>query len=196
MKEILIATNNPHKVAEYSAMLEKIGYSVRSLSDFGDIEIEENGQTFEENALIKAWTLYDMTGIMSIADDSGIEIEALDNGPGVHSARWYQELGDWGKNEKVIELLKDKDNRKAHFICCIAVVDRDTEKVFRGQLDGEIAPEQRGENGFGYDPIFLRLETGKTNGEISMEEKNRISHRAKALEQALAYLREHYEKGC
>ena len=196
MKEILIATNNPHKVAEYSAMLEKIGYSVRSLADFGDIEIEENGQTFEENALIKARTLYEMTGIMSIADDSGIEIEALDNGPGVHSARWYHELGDWGKNEKVLELLKDKDNRKAHFICCIAVVDKDTEEVFRGQLDGEIAMEQRGENGFGYDPIFLRPETQKTNGEISMEEKNRISHRAKALSQALAYLREHYEKDC
>ena len=129
-----------------------------------------------------------------VSTDSGIEIEALDNGPGVHSARWYQELGDWGKNEKVLELLKDKENRNAHFVSCIAVVDKDVEKVFRGQLDGVIAPEQRGTNGFGYDPIFLRPETGLTNGQISMEEKNAISHRAKALAKAMEFLKEHYEE--
>ncbi len=194
MKEVLLATKNRHKIEEFSNILEKIGFTVKSLYDFEDMEIDENGSTFEENALIKARTLFNYTGIMSIADDSGLEIEALDNMPGVHSHRWYGELDDATRNQKVLELLKDKENRKAHFYSVIAVVDKDEEKTFIGQLDGEIALEAKGENGFGYDPIFYNPSFGKTNAEFTLEEKNKMSHRSIAIKKALPYFVEKYEK--
>lgn len=189
MKEIVIATGNINKVREYREMLEPLGYSIKSLDDFDPVEIVEDGASFEENALIKARTLFDHTGITCIADDSGLEIEALDNRPGIYSARWLSEYDYTTKNMKVIEMLKDAENRRAKFTCVIAYVSKDEEKAFKGELFGEIAHELRGTNGFGYDPIFLNPALGKTNAELEKDEKNAISHRGQATRAFLEYLK-------
>ena len=190
MKDLLIATGNANKVREYREMLEPLGYRIRSLKDFDAIEIDENGSSFEENALIKARALFDHTGITCIADDSGLEIDALNGQPGIHSARWMGEDTPYTeKNAAILKRMEQEKNRKARFVCVIAVVFKDGEKLFRGDFDGEIAFEQRGENGFGYDPIFYVKEAEKTSAEMLPEEKNAISHRGKATAQLLAYLR-------
>lgn len=189
MKEILIATANAHKVDEYRQMLQPYGYTVKSLADFDFEEVEETGTTFAQNALIKAKALYNQVKMRVIADDSGLEIKALNNQPGIYSARYlgvntpYKE-----KNELIIEQLKDKDDRRACFICAIALVDDNEEKVFIGEFWGTIAYQAKGLNGFGYDPIFYLEEYQKTAAELIPEVKNEISHRGKAMKQLLPYL--------
>lgn len=190
MKDIVIATGNINKVKEYKEMLEPLGYTVKSLSDFDPIEIIEDGNSFEENALIKAKTLQKHTGLVCIADDSGLEIEALDNRPGIYSARWLGEATYREKNEKILELLQDKDNRKAKFTCVIAYVSDEVEKTFKGELFGEISQEIKGENGFGYDPIFYVPDMKMTNAEMTPEVKNSISHRGQATRKFLEFLKE------
>lgn len=191
MKEIVISTGNAGKVAEYKRMLEPYGYTVKCLKDFDPIEVVEDGTTFEENALIKARALFNHTHRRTLADDSGLEIETLDNKPGIYSARWLGSDTPYDiKNAEVLRLMEGKENRKAQFTCVIAVVDEDGERVFKGTFKGEIAKEAKGTNGFGYDPIFYIPELDKNSAELTAEEKNAISHRGQALRQAMKFLTE------
>ncbi|MBR2827337.1 MAG: RdgB/HAM1 family non-canonical purine NTP pyrophosphatase [Erysipelotrichaceae bacterium] len=195
MKEIMIATGNKNKTREYREMLEPLGYSVHDLSEIEHVDPEETGTTFAENALIKARSVHDKVKMMTIADDSGLSIRALNGEPGIYSAR-YLEPHDYGyKNRALISRLQDKDDRYAWFTCAIALIDhKGVEHVFEGIMEGEIAMELRGDNGFGYDPIFLVPQFGKTSAELEPEVKNSVSHRGKATRALLEYLRNHPEE--
>jgi len=187
--EIVIATNNKGKLSELRQILEPHGFTVRSLADEGiDIDVEETGTTFEENARIKAGAIYKMTGKPVIADDSGLEIDWLNGAPGVYSAR-YAENGK--RREKVLEKLKDVpyEKRGAKFVCCICYIDgKGSEKFFRGECAGKIAFENKGTNGFGYDPIF-EVNKDKTMAMLSDAEKNAVSHRGNALRELVKELK-------
>lgn len=189
MKDIMIATSNAGKVKEYKSLLEPYGYTVHSLKELDPIDIDENGSTFAENALIKAKAVKDKCNMMVISDDSGLEIDALNREPGIHSAR-YLEGHDYAyKNKVIIERMENQANRTARFVCAIALCDEKGEHVFEGVMEGEIAKEPKGENGFGYDPIFLIPELNKTSAELPLEEKNKISHRGKATRLLEEYLK-------
>lgn len=186
---ILIASSNPGKLAEIRSMLD-LPIELVGLEDFPGIdEIEEDGQTFAENARKKAIGYAMQTNLWTIADDSGLMIDALNGEPGVKSARFAGVAGDRKfvdqKNiEKVLELLKDvpKEKRKARFVCCLCMTST-TEILFetQGILEGIIVDEPIGENGFGYDPIFFVPKLKKTVAQLTAEEKNRISHRGNAI---------------
>ena len=191
-KKILVATGNPGKIAEFRAMLDA---DVRwlGLADFDDIaEIEEDGATFAENACKKATGYAKATGLWTIADDSGLVVDALGGAPGVKSARFSGDklegaertLIDHRNIAKVLELLKDvpKENRTARFVCRLCLAD--PEKVLietEGTLEGLIADREIGTNGFGYDPVFFVPRLNKTVGQLSAEQKNAISHRGNAI---------------
>ncbi|SEF95056.1 XTP/dITP diphosphatase [Lachnospira multipara] len=184
MSEIILASNNKDKVKEVKQIL--CDYDIISLKDAGiDVDVEENGTTFEENALIKARAIAKITGKMTMADDSGLEIDYLDKAPGVYSARFMGHDTSYDiKNKALIEKLEgvEGQDRSCRFVCAIAVVFPDgRELVKRGTMEGLLAKEISGENGFGYDPIVFLPEYGKTSASLSPEEKNRISHRGKAL---------------
>lgn len=186
--EIIIATNNQGKVREFKAKLK--GYDVYSLKDKGiDIEVEEDGKTFEENAIKKARAVADLTGILTMADDSGLEVFALDNAPGIYSARYGGEgLDDKMRYEKLLDEMSDKTDRAARFVSVIALCYPNGRDVtLRGECYGEITKEPHGEGGFGYDPVFFYAPLNQTFGEISLEDKNKISHRARALDKLEAY---------
>ncbi len=180
--EIVIATGNKHKVDEYRKIFK--GYKVvfYSLSDLNlSVDVDENGKTYKENALIKARFVADIVSFPVLADDSGIEIEALDNKPGIRSARYASEHGGSAStNLYVLDLLNGKENRKAKFKCAIALVANGKEYIFEGECPGRILEEVTGENGFGYDPIFFSDEANCPFGTASEEIKNTFSHRAKA----------------
>ena len=187
MKELIVATTNQGKVKEIQAMLKDLNIEVKSLKDvYDDVpDIVEDGKTFEENALIKARTVCKLTGQLTMADDSGLEIDYLNKEPGVYSARYMGHDTSYDiKNAKILEMLEGvpEEKRTARFVCSIAVAfpDRDT-VVVRDTIEGIIGYESAGENGFGYDPIFYVPELKKTTAQLSMEEKNKISHRGKAL---------------
>ena len=189
-KEIIVASNNKGKLREIQDILR--GYKVTSMKDIGiDIDIEENGETFAENALIKARTIAKMTGKLCIADDSGLCMEAFDGFPGIKTARFLGENATQAeRNEYIVEKVQGlpREKRKAKFVCTIAVViPEKEEKTFTGELEGYIATEIRTQGGFGMDPIF-ELEDGKTLAEIGTEAKDKISHRYKALVQLREYL--------
>ena len=185
MKQIILATKNKNKLVEVKAVLGN-DYEVLSMEDIGiDVDVEENGTTFEENATIKAEAICKICGKPVMADDSGLEIDYLDKKPGVLSARFLGHDTSYDiKNAKILEMLEDvpEEKRTARFVCSIAVAfpDRDT-VVVRDTIEGIIGYESAGENGFGYDPIFYIPELGKYSAELSIEEKNKISHRGKAL---------------
>ena len=185
MKQIILATKNKNKLVEVKAVLGN-DYEVLSMEDIGiDVDVEENGTTFEENATIKAEAICKICGKPVMADDSGLEIDYLDKKPGVLSARFLGHDTSYDiKNAKILEMLEDvpEEKRTARFVCSIAVAfpDRDT-VVVRDTIEGIIGYESSGENGFGYDPIFYVPELKKTTAQLSMEEKNKISHRGKAL---------------
>ena len=184
MKEIIIATKNAHKVYEFKAMLEPLGYTVKSLLDLDeDIEIEETGQTFAENATIKSKALYDVLHQEVISDDSGICIDFFDGGPGVYSSRWLGEETSYiDKNDYILNAMKDSENRHAKYVCSMCHIEQDgTMHVYTGECHGEIAYAPCGENGFGYDPIFYYPEYGTTLANVSDEKKNQVSHRHQAL---------------
>jgi len=194
MKEIVMATNNAGKVKEMQALFDELGIKVLALKDvFSEpIDVEENGATFEENAIIKAEAISKMINQVVIADDSGIEIDAMDKKPGVESARFLGHDTSYDyKNNYILNLLKDRTDRGARYVCAmaIAIPGKDT-VVFRETMEGEIAYEPKGENGFGYDPIFYFPPTGKTGAEMSLEEKNLYSHRAKATRHVLDVVKE------
>ncbi len=181
--KLIIASNNKGKIREYKQILEPLGYEVVSQSEAGaDIEVEETGRTFAENAALKAQAIYDMFGCAVLADDSGLEIDALGGEPGVYSAR-YGGLGkDTERTALVLEKLKDvpEGKRGAHFSCSICFIKENGEKIMaEGKVFGDIAFEPKGENGFGYDPVFIY--EGKTFAEHTAELKNSVSHRANAL---------------
>lgn len=189
MQKILIATKNKHKVEEFTQMFPE-GTEIISLLDFPDYEdIEETGTSFKENARIKARHLFNHTGITTIADDSGLEVIALDNRPGIYSAR-YSSLGATAdeNNALLLKELIQESNRDARFICHIVMVSQDGEMDWEGRLEGDITNEQRGEMGFGYDPLFIPKGYHQTLAELGPEIKNQISHRAIACQKLKQYL--------
>ena len=186
MKRIIFATSNEGKMKEIRLIMEDSGYEVVSLKEAGIFaDIEENGTTFEENAIIKATEIAKLTGELAMADDSGLEVDYMDKAPGIYSARFLgEDTGYDIKNNYILQQLKDVPlkQRSARFVCAIALADAQGNVITkRGTIEGYIGYEVRGENGFGYDPIFMVPEYDKTTAELSIEEKNEISHRAKAL---------------
>ena len=184
MKSIILASNNKDKVKEVKEILK--GYDIISMKEAGiDVDIEENGTTFEENALIKARAIMKLTYQITMADDSGLEIDYLNKAPGVYSARFMGHDTSYDiKNKALIQKLEGVkgSDRSGRFVCAIAVCFPDgREIVKRGTMEGLIAEEIKGDNGFGYDPIVYLPEYGRTSGELAPEEKNKISHRGKAL---------------
>lgn len=188
--EIVLASNNAHKLKEVREVLCPHGIIVYSLNDVNlhPKDVEENAPDYYGNALIKAKSVRELTSFPIIADDSGIEIEALDNKPGIRSARFASEHG--GHALAIEYILKNiNENRKARFVCDICLLNVDDKPLrFEGIVEGEIAYEPYGEGGFGYDPIFICKETGKTYAEMKQEEKNKFSHRGKALRKLITYL--------
>ena len=193
--EIVIATNNPNKVEEYRQMFASISnIKLFSLKDENiHIEIEENGKTFKENSLIKAETISKFTNKFVLADDSGLEIEALDNFPGIYSARFMEGRPYKEKWAAIFEMLKNKENKNAQFHCAITFITPTKEKyVFEGIEEGYITENIEGENGFGYDPIFFSNSLNKTFGNATEEEKNAVSHRGKAFSQLLEFIKNNF----
>lgn len=185
---MIFATNNTKKLKEARSIFEKANIEIKSLDEAGIIledEIIEDGETYEENALIKAKTIYDLLPIKEVvfADDSGIEIDFLDGELGIHSKRFMGEnTKDEIKNEAILEAMEDASNRGAKFVCYIAcILENGDSFTVRSEVDGTIATSIRGDNGFGYDPIFLVDGLDKTYAQLNNDEKNAISHRARAL---------------
>lgn len=186
MDKIIFATGNKDKVKEIQMILADLGVEVITMKDAGiSIDIEENGATYEENAMIKARAVAAYTKAIVMADDSGLEIDYLNKEPGVYSARYLGEDTSYRiKNANLISRLDGvpDEKRTARFVCAIGAVFPDgTEVTTRGTIEGRIGYEEKGANGFGYDPIFYVPEFGKTTAELSEEEKNRVSHRGNAL---------------
>lgn len=187
MKKIIVATGNEGKMKEIRDILQGEDIQFASLRDeqLQDVEIIEDGTTFEENAIIKARAISDLTGQMVLADDSGLEVDYLDKAPGIYSARYMGEDTPYTiKNNHIIEQLQGVEGtaRSARFVCVIACAFPDGRNItVRGVIEGQIGYEEKGKNGFGYDPIFYVPEFGCTTAELPPEEKNRVSHRGKAL---------------
>ncbi len=185
--KVVLASKNKHKLVEISKITEKFGFDLILQSELGvDIDVEETGTTFEENSFLKAEAVMKATGLPALADDSGIAVDALNGEPGVYSARYGfdDSLDDWGR---LLLLLKNTEHvpdgqRQAQFVCVITMVTPDGQTIqARGEIHGELLREARGENGFGYDPIFYYPPFGKTTAEMSPEDKNLVSHRGNAL---------------
>lgn len=184
--KLIFATNNQGKIKEVRMILSDLTYDILSLADAGiSVEVIEDGNTFEENAIIKAKTIMEYTGEIVMADDSGLEIDALNKEPGIHSARFLGEDTSYEvKNQYILDKLKDirYEERTARFVCAIACAFPDGKMITkRGVMEGIIGYETKGDNGFGYDPIFFLPEFDCTSAELSLEQKNQVSHRAKAL---------------
>ncbi|MBR2344527.1 MAG: RdgB/HAM1 family non-canonical purine NTP pyrophosphatase [Lentisphaeria bacterium] len=195
MAYIVAATGNAHKLDEYRQLLDGQDVELRSLRDYpGYQEPEENGSTFKENASIKALAASKHCNALAFADDSGLEVEALDGRPGIHSSRYAPT--DTERIAKLLEEMKGQSNRRARFVCVIAIaVNGEVIETFEGEVKGTILDAPRGENGFGYDPVFQPDGFEKSFAELSQDEKNRISHRANAyakvqefVEDELAFL--------
>lgn len=190
--EIVLATNNKHKLKEVREILSPHKIVVYGLSDLNIKipDVEENGSTYAENALIKAKAVQEVVSMPIIADDSGLEVTALNNEPGLYSARYAESLG--GHDNAIKEILKrleDKEDRSAKFVCDIVLLNADGKSlIFEGIANGTIAKEKMGEGGFGYDPIFISDETGECFA-LMKDNKNTVSHRAKALKKLLTYLK-------
>ena len=181
---LVLATSNKNKIREFKEILKDFPIEIKSLADFGPIpEVVEDGETFDDNAYKKALHTAKVLGLPAIADDSGLEVEALNGAPGVYSAR-YSGAGatDESNCEKLLKELEGKSNRKANFTCVISIATPGGPALtYEGKCFGTILEEKRGENGFGYDPLFYYEELGKTFAELDSEEKNNVSHRGKVL---------------
>lgn len=189
--KVFLATKNKGKIKDFEKLTEGMDLEVVTILDGLDIpDVVEDGETFEENSRKKAKEIADYTNIVTISDDSGLCVDALDGGPGVYSARFGGENAtDSEKNKKMLELLKDvkKENRKAHFVSVVSIAFPNGEiHLFRGEIEGEILFEARGNNGFGYNPIFYSYELGKSFGEADDEERKSVSHRARAFRKLIA----------
>ena len=186
LKKIIFATGNEGKLREIRMMLDDLGVCVQSMKEAGiTVDIEENGTTFEENAIMKAKAIMELTNQIVLADDSGLEVDALNKEPGVYSARYMgYDTSYHLKNQNLIECLEGKRGieRSARFVCVIAAAFPDGRVITtRGTMEGEIGYEERGANGFGYDPIFYLPDYQCYSAELSLEQKNQLSHRGKAL---------------
>ncbi len=189
MKELVFVTNNPHKLSEIRQILGSY-CTIRSLSDIGfQGDIEETEPDLEGNALLKARHIHDRYGFDCFADDTGLEVDALDGAPGVYSARYAGEQATYQDNVlKMLDAMTGKENRKACFRTVIALILDRREYLFEGRVEGEILAETRGNTGFGYDPIFRPLESARSFAEMSADEKNAISHRGRATQKLQAFL--------
>ena len=191
--ELLIATNNKGKVREIKEILKGLDMEVFSLADKGiDVDVIEDGTTFEENSMKKASEIFKIANCITVADDSGLEVDALGGAPGVYSARYAGEgATDEEKYTKLLNELKDvpDEKRTARFVSVVAVILPDgTKTTLRGECEGLITREPAGSGGFGYDPVFFVPELNKTFSEVTLEEKNQISHRGKAFKKLREYL--------
>ena len=194
---LLIATSNKGKVIEIASLLEGTKFHVIGLNDLRQVPtpVKETGETFIDNALLKADYYHSITGLLTLADDSGLEVDALDGRPGVYSARYGAE--GMSSRDQITLLLQEmknvsEGNRTARFVCAIALVgeigEREIRETFESDCDGVIAEKPRGDGGFGYDPIFIDAELGRTFAELSPDEKSSRSHRGKALRTTIKYL--------
>ncbi|MGV3464050.1 MAG: XTP/dITP diphosphatase [Heyndrickxia sp.] len=195
MKQVIIATKNKGKAKEFEKLFSPYDIKVLTLLDFPDVaDIEETGSTFEENAIIKAESLSKQFQTMVISDDSGLIVDALNGRPGIYSARFAGEEKDDEANIKKVLFEMEAippEKRTARFYCAIALaIPGEKTKTVSGACEGEILKEKRGTNGFGYDPIFWIKDKGKTMAEITSEEKNLISHRAKAIQKLISLLKD------
>ena len=190
MEKFIFATSNAKKIQEVRGILGS-SYEVLSLADINfEGEIPEPYDTIRENSIYKANFFFEKTNLPCIAEDSGLEVDALDRRPSAYSARYAgEERNDITNYKKVLTELGESENRKARFISIITYKNKEREVVFEGNMEGEIAKSPLGSNGFGYDPIFIPDGYNKTNAELSLEEKNAISHRKKALDELVRYLR-------
>ena len=190
---LVLATRNPGKTKEIRALLQDYPIEIKNLNDFGPIpDVREDGNTFDENAFKKASFTAKVLGLPAIADDSGLEVEALGGAPGVHSARYAgPSATDQERSAKLLREMEGQTNRAAAFVCVISIaVPSGLALTYEGRCEGLIAETPVGENGFGYDPIFFYPSMKKTFAQLSTEEKNRVSHRGKAL----AELKEEFDK--
>lgn len=189
MYKIVFATNNEHKLREIRAILDGKA-QVLSLNDINcHADIPETADTLEGNALIKARYVYSNYGLDCFADDTGLEVDALGGSPGVHTARYATDGHDTQANmRKLLKEMAGKDNRKARFRTAIALILQGEEHLFSGQVDGYISTEPLGDDGFGYDPVFMPEETGKTFAQLGEDFKNKISHRARAVAKLMDFL--------
>ncbi len=189
---IAIASSNPHKIQEIRDILSGLPVEIVPASSLGvDMsQVEETGDTLEENALLKARYLYERTGLPSLADDTGLFVEALNGEPGVKTARYAGEDANSERNiQKLLQNLKGKENRRAHFRTIIAFIDETGKAhLFEGRVDGEITEEPMGDKGFGYDPVFYYPPAGRTFAQMDDSEKNRVSHRYRALQKFREFL--------
>ncbi len=183
---IIIASNNKGKIKEFKKILEPLGYNVFSQSEAGvNIEVEETGTTFEENAKLKARAIYNLMHTAVLADDSGIVVDYLNGEPGIYSARYMGLQTDEERRRCVLYKMKDakKEDRTARYVCCICYIEENgKENIVNGIWEGIVADKEYGENGFGYDPIFMPNGSDKTVAQMLPEEKNTISHRAMAIQ--------------
>lgn len=191
-KILLLATRNPGKIREIKEIFKGVPFELRTLDDIGfKEEIQETGKSFAENAILKAKTIGEKTKMLVLTEDSGLEVDALAGKPGIYSAR-YTRGSDSDRINKVLIELKEvpKEKRTAKFRAVVAIYDQEKKKIqtFDGVSEGYIVEKPVGTNGFGYDPIFFNLDLGKTNGEATLEEKNRVSHRARAINKVKKFL--------
>jgi XTP/dITP diphosphohydrolase len=196
MEKLIFATGNEGKMKEVRMIMADLGYEILSMKEAGiEADIDENGSTFEENALIKARAISKMAGCLVLADDSGLEVDYMDKAPGIYSARFLGEDTSYAiKNKYIMDKLEGvpDEKRTARFVCAIAAVFPDgAEYTRRGTIEGIIGYEERGENGFGYDPIFYLPDRKMTTAELSPEDKNAISHRGNALRQIKEVIKQH-----
>lgn len=196
MPKLVLASTNKGKVLEFRELFAELPLDLLSLADFSGIpEIEEDGNTFAENALIKARAVANYTGELTLADDSGLEVDALNGEPGVYSARYGQPgWNDRDRYQFLLEKLQGVPSEKktARFRCAIALVDPQNNRIEQvdGTVEGVILDSPRGDHGFGYDPVFIIPELGKTMAELTGEEKNRFSHRGRAVQKMIPLLKE------
>lgn len=190
MKELVFATNNKHKLQEVSEMLDGI-VLIKSLNDIGLAgDIPETADTLDGNALQKAQWVYERTGLDCFADDTGLEVEALDGRPGVYSARYAGEHCSFDDNiNKMLSEMQGKTNRRARFRTVICLIENGEPRYFEGRVDGQILTERYGKEGFGYDPIFMPDRFAVSFAEMPLEVKNHISHRGKAVAKLVEYLK-------
>ena len=184
--KVILASQNQHKLVELSAILSQLGFEIALESEYGlHVDVDETGTTFEENSLLKAEAVMKASGLPVLADDSGLMVDALDGAPGVYSARYGHKNSDAERIEYLLSNLKDvpAEQRTAKFVCVITCLWPDGRKIVaRGECPGVITREVHGKNGFGYDPVFYLPELGMTYAELPSEQKNAISHRARALQ--------------
>lgn len=193
MEPLLVATGNPGKLIEIQSLLDGMNITLTTPGTYGiSLNVVENGSTYEENAALKARLFVRASGLVTLADDSGLEVDALAGRPGIHSARFspLPNATDADRRTYLLGFLHDHARPwTAHFHCTVAIATPEDKLYYaQGNCPGEVIPEERGNNGFGYDPIFLLPEVGLTMAELSMEEKNRLSHRARAIKASLPIL--------